>query len=309
MSKKMISAVIILLSVILLSSPALSEGEWDRDAHEHWQTNEAGDRINAGTHRAEDGFCEICQSEIWLFEDGSCDINNYSSEGDLIRYSYYEADGTLESDYVYVFQYDENGNKAFSFTYLFGIMIEETEYRLDPVGESIVSKVTSYSDDGTVSVNIADQFGNIVSGTITDENGNVLFEQNFTYTYDSDGFPTYMVENSRFDDGTSFRMESDALGNRIFEAQYAPDGSVIYEYHFAYEYDEHGRMIHDTVLENGAPVFESFYAYSSDPYDFWGYQCRTIDHMEDGSTIVCDLNEMGEIIKETSYDANGNIIS
>lgn len=309
MNKKSLIVCILLFSLLLLTGFALCESEWDRDPYEHWPKNDAGERANASAHRLNDGICEICLSEIWFFDDGSCDVSNYNADGDMIRYSYFEADGMLTEDYEYIFKYGADGMKVSSSTYNFGILIEESEYGTDPNGESIISKSISYPGDGTKCTSISDQYGNVISAVITGEDGSVLFEQDYAYTYDNEGFPNYTIETSRFDDGTSFRLEIDALGNRVLEIQYAADGSIIYEYHYTYEYDEHGRMIHESILEDGAPVFESFYAYSADPYDFWGYQYRTIDHMEDGSKIVCELNEMGEIIKETAYDANGNVLS
>ena len=197
--------------------------------------------------------------------------------------------------------------KLHSFTYYFNVLIEETEYAIDPFGFSVVKKMIGYNDDGSESSIECDEYGNTVLSRMTDADGKIVFEENFEYTYGEDGFPTHTIQTSRFDDGSIFRMEADAMGNRLFETQTDPDGSIVYAYEYAYEYDERGRMIRELISEDGRPSFESFYAYEDD--GFWGYQYRTVDYFTDGSKTVCDLDEFGEIITETMYDAEGNVIS
>ena len=141
------------------------------------------------------------------------------------------------------------------------------------------------------------------------ENGNLVFEETFEYTYGDDGFPLRTIQSTRFDDGSTFRMESDEMGNRVFETQIDADGAVVYAFDYSYEYDENGRMLREIISEDGRITYETLYAYSDDPDDFWGYQCMTIDYFENGSKTVCELDEFGDIISETSYNADGNIIS
>lgn len=300
----LISAVI-----ILLLNVSLAEEAWDRDEGEHWKINESGEKTSAGAHKVTDFVCEICQSNIWPYEDGTVDITNFNELGDMTRYSYYDETGALADDYVYAYTYDENGMKKTSMTYYFGILVEECTHGADPFGESITLTCISYSDDGSESSYLSDEYGNIVSSVFKDAAGNILYEETYAYTYDADGFPTYTIKRASHDDGTKFLTETDALGNPVVDIQYAPDGSIVYEYHYAYEFDEGGRMVREVMSEDGKPIFESRYAYTDDLYDFWGYQCMTIDYLEGGGKTVCELDEFGDILSETTYDKDGNIIS
>ncbi|MBQ1256751.1 MAG: hypothetical protein IIW08_00905 [Clostridia bacterium] len=307
MKKSRTFFIFLALIIFLLIPHALSEVQWERDMYEHWHLDETGRRIDVGAHRLDDIVCEICLSNVWMFEDGTCDITNYNEYEDIVRNSYYEADGMMLDDYVYIYSYDEDGNKLSSLTYYFGILIEEAEYGLDPFGDSVLKKTIGYNDDGSESVILCDEYGNTLSSTVTAEDGRVLFEESYEYTYGDDGFPIHTVQKSLFDDGSCFIFELDEMGNQLFETQIESDGTVVYAYTHTYEYDERGRMLSERVAENERPVFETFYTYESD--DFWGYQSMTIDYFEDGSKTVCEMDEYGEIIKETHYNADGEIIS
>lgn len=309
MNKKLSFILFLTLALSLLISSALSETVWERDPKEHWIVDANGGRTQVGAHQMNDVVCEICQSDIWLYDDGTCDITNYNEYEDVTRNSYYDADGALLDDYVYVYNYDGNGKKLFSFTYYFGILIEESEYALDPTGESVMKKSVGYNDDGSESIIECDIYGNTILSRMTDAQGQVIFEETYEYTYADDGFPIHTIQSSRFEDGTSFYVESDEMGNRISETQIDPDGTVVYAYDYTYDYDDNGRMLRELVSQYGQPVFETYYAYTEDPYDFFGYQCMTIDYFEDGSKVVCELDEFGEILRETAYDAEGNIES
>lgn len=309
MKKRIVFFVLFIVSIFLMSAFALSENMWERDPYMHWHEDENGMRTDEGAHVFDDIVCEVCQSNVWLYDDGMCDINNFNEFDELIRYSYFDAEGMLIDDYVYIYEYDENGNKLTSSTYYFETLVEVSEYALDPFGFTVQKSVCGFSDDGSESSYLCDEYGNIVSSKITDAEGNIIFSETYEYTYDDEGMPTYTIQKSIFDDGIVHYQESDGMGNKVIDAQYNPDGSVIYEYKYLYEYDEMGRMIKEVITEDGNPIFESHYAYSDDAYDLWGYQCMTIDYYEDGSITVSDIDEYGEIIKETTYDAEGNIVS
>lgn len=307
MKKRAVFFALLMFAFMMLISCALSEPLWERDMREHWLVDENGARTEVGAHQLNDIFCEICASEIWMYEDGTCDITNYNEYEDIVRNSYYEADGMMTDDYVYVYSYDENGRKLHSFTYYFGILIEEAEYALDMYGDSILKKMTGYNDDGSESITLCDEHGNTVLSRMTTADGHVVFEETFEYTYGEDGFPIRTIQKTNFDDGSYFIFELDEMGNHLFETQVDSDGTVVYAYTHSYDYDDNGRMLAEHVYENSRPVFETFYRYEEG--DFWGYQYMTIDYFEDGSKLVCELDEFSEIIHETTYNPEGEIIS
>ncbi len=308
MKKRISFCVLLLVSVFFMTALALSENAWERDPNMHWHEDENGVKTDEGAHVLDDVVCEICQSTIWLYDDGMCDINNFNEYDELTHYSYFDADGTLIDDYVYVYKYDENGNKLTSSAYYFETLVEESEYGLDPFGFTVQKSVTSYLDDGSISAYLCDEYGNIVSSRITDAEGNITIDETYEYTYNEEGMPLYTIQKIRFDDGIIAYRETDEMGNSIIEAQYNPDGSVIFEFKFLYEYDELGRMTKQTATEDDRPLYENHYAYE-DRYDLWGYQIRSIEYLEDGSKIVYEFDEYGETISETTYDAEGNIVS
>ena len=308
MKKKLLFLTILAVVAALSSVTALCcDLEWKRTPNEHWLVDEWGDKYSIGAHEMADIFCTVCQSEIWQYDDGSCDINNYDEHDELIHYSCFDEAGVLTDDYFYLYGYDENGLKANSFTYYFDTLIEEAVYGIDPFGESIILHCRTYNDDGSICTSVMDEYGNTVSSVTTDAAGVVLFEETYAYTYDSDGFPVYTIQNILFDDGTKFHLETNDRGNNIVEIQYDPDGSKLYEYHYAYEYDANGRLLHETVSEGDRSICENFYAYSDDIFDLWGYQYMSVDYQEDGGKIVYEMDEYGEVIRETAYDADGNI--
>ncbi len=307
MKKRCVFFVFLALTLSLLASRALCESLWERDPYEHWHLDEAGNRIDIGGHQMNDIICEICFSEIWAYDDGTCDISNYNEYEDFIRYSHFEADGMLTDDYVYLYNYDDNGSMLNSFTYYFGLLIEEAEYAIDPFGESVLKQMIGYNDDGSESIMLCDEYGNTIVSRMMSADGQVVFEETYEYTYGDDGFPIHTLQKTVFDDGSYFIFELDEMGNHLFETQIDGDGTVIYAYTHTYDYDENGRILAEHVYENDRPVYENFYAYEGD--DFWGYQSMTIDYFENGSKTVCELDENGEIIKETNYNSDGEVIS
>ncbi|MBR3927620.1 MAG: hypothetical protein IKJ65_01305 [Clostridia bacterium] len=307
MKKSVLFSLLLALALSLFAFCAFSETAWERNVHEHWILNENEERTEVGAHQMNDAVCEICQSNIWMFDDGTCDVSNYNEYEDLTRYSYYDQDGAILDDYVYVYTYNDSGVKTHSMTYYFGVLIEETEYSVDPFGYSIKKRALGYNDDGSTSVTECDEYGNVLVSRITAADGRVVLDAKYEYTYGEDGFPTYAIQDTVFEDGSLYHLETDGMGNIAYETQTDSDGTVVYAHAYTYEYDEQGRVIVDRIWEDGQIIFESFYAYEGD--NFWGYQCMTIDYFENGSKTVCEINENGEIVKETNYNSDGEVIS
>lgn len=97
MKKFLFMTLALLLSTSLLCAGFAREelaDSWDRDAREHWQTSETGEKQNGEAHVFDDnGVCTICGAEVWLYDDGMADVYNYTPYGDMARYSAYDADG------------------------------------------------------------------------------------------------------------------------------------------------------------------------------------------------------------------------
>lgn len=308
MTRKTLILVLSAVILCLLASFAVGEELWDRDAKEHWHVNEAGERTDVGEHKLVEDECEVCKSAFWMYEDGMCDVSNYNEWGDMTRYSYYAADGSVLDDYKYIFQYDENGNRLSMTIYYFDTLIEVSEYGVNSNGETITKTILGYSADGSESAYLCDDYGNIVSCKITSADGRMIFEETYEYTYGENGFPVHTLQTSRFEDGTYVVVETDDMGNRLHETQYNADGTVVYNFTYEYQYDENDRLISEITLEDGKPVFENRYTYTDDE-DFWGYQSTVIDYLEDGGKVVHELDEFGDTISVTTYDAQGNVVS
>ena len=103
------------------------------------------------------------------FEDGTKLYNEYSVEGDTLRETKYNKDGSVEYDHKTVHEYDENGKKKSEKTYDGDRLIQEVKYILvtaDSWGGGIYNReVTTYNEDGTIWIVIYNENGEVVDAT------------------------------------------------------------------------------------------------------------------------------------------------
>lgn len=286
-------------------------GGWERNAKEHWQLCEDGEKLNVGAHTLNDeDICTVCGSSVLSYDDGKASVSDYDEHGDQIRHTYYAADGTKISETF-------------------------TEYATDADGNCYEVKSTEYQYIyGKVYIGEYNEYGDQTARTISDLDGNVEHTDRFEREYNDEGepiwlkvyandvlvqevtgFKTYVDEDSymRFpeavidywEDGTRIVTAYRDDGEVATETYYKADGTVEKEITYIYESDSEGNRTSIKAYESEHLIKESEYAL--DEYG-WSYKAKETEYYEDGSKTVYEYDEDGELVSETKYDAEGNEI-
>lgn len=286
-------------------------GGWDRDAKQHWQVCEDGEKMNVGEHTLdEESICTVCGSMVEDYGDGQFIVNNHDEHGDTIRYTYYDADGSVVEE-------------------------EFTEYGLDAEGNCYEKKTTQYNySDEVVYISEYNEYGDQTSRTVTDLEGNVeqvdRFEREYndegeaiwekTYTNDVlvweiTGYKVYEGEDytmrypeaviTYYEDGTKMVITYGDNGEVAKETTYNADGEVESEQTYTYETDAEGNWTSIKVYEGERLVKDTEYAVDADGYN---YISKETEYREDGSKTVYEYDANGELVSESQYDAEGNLI-
>lgn len=274
--------------------------EWERDLHKHWQLNESGLPVNSGEHTLDDAFvCTVCGSEIWDFGDGSGDVNNYDTLGNLLHYTGFGADGAILNDSRHRLTYNEDGIVVLDQEFIGGVLYGEYVYTADADGNQIPVTQTAYNEDGTVSTNWYDEYGNCVRAAIFDAEGKLDSEMLMEYAVSDEGWHYEAKTTVRFAQGECFYSEQNQYGDKIRAINTDADGTKWLDRVYEFEYAD-GMKRHMQAFENGVLVAETF-------YDEEGCNSKDIEYMEDGSCIVYTYDENGDTV-ETVYDAAGNLM-
>lgn len=261
--------------------------EWERDAKEHWRVLDNGEKADAAAHVMQDVFCEVCESEIWLFDDGYADVSNYNDYGELVRSTAYDETGEVAYDCVFAYGYDENGVKLWEKQYEQGWFVSEAVYALNAEGENWPVWSAAYYDDGTSARNEYDEHGNVIKAYTYDVDGSVTYESTSEYALNADGW-YYEKRQVVVMEGTTFINEYNEYGDWTYVNITEADGMVISDAHCEYEYQD-GVKVSSKQYEAGVLIFESY-------YDEWGQLVKEIEHMEDGTVEVYEFDENGDLI-------------
>lgn len=280
--------------------------QWDRNGERHWKLCECGEKLDAGQHELRGEVCTVCGSEVWLM-DGMADVYNYNEFGETVRWSSYDGAGEVIADWVYEFEHDVDGNLVSGKTYESGILMEESEYKVES-GISVLAKTTSYSVDGSYFFNEFDEVGNITFMRSCTAEGELVMEASFEYQVDAEGMYYTSKAAERYADGTGAVTERNEYGDCISRISYDTDGNVASEETCQWEYDSEGNWVSSETYLNGILSQESTYALGEDEYGTWIYAEQTISYFEDGSKTVCTYNLNHELIDAVIYDAAGNVM-
>ncbi|MBQ3507365.1 MAG: hypothetical protein IJA91_02340 [Clostridia bacterium] len=286
-------------------------GEWDRNTKEHWQVCEDGEKLNVGAHVSdEEGLCSICNSMIYEYDDGTSDVNTYDEHGDPIRYTLYNADGSVSYETF-------------------------TEYAVDADGNRYEVKTTDYDHTNGMIYTVAyNEYGDPTGRTVSDMEGNVeqvdcwereynaegdpIWEKSYTndvLVQEITGYKTVVLDDvsmrfpetviDYYDDGTKLVSVNGDNGEVAKETYYKADGTVEKELTHTYEYDSEGNPTSIKVYQGERLVYETEYALDADG---WIYVTKETEYHEDGSKTVYEYDANGALVSESQYDAEGNLI-
>lgn len=304
-------------------------GGWQMDAEKHWHVCENGENVDEEPHKLENDVCTVCGSEIFTYEDGSAQLAVYDEQGNCTQLSVYGTDGSVERT---EYEYNEDGSWMSEKVYTDEVLSAERTYEVDADGLQTPITEILYNEDGSYTGMEYDVFGELVIEVYVDAQGNTEHELRYEHTYDdanhkektmtySDGV---LIEETEYingtnedgswsmsakttvyhDDGTKTVTDSDEELNWFTEITYDAEGNVTEELRYEYEKNEEGEDIGSKGYRNG-DLFQEFAQVTNADGEVTGFM--EINYAEDGGKTVCEYDENFEVIKETVYDADGNI--
>lgn len=296
-----------------------------------------GNVLNSQEYKNEyDASGNIMRCEY--FVDGVLQsLEEYQATGDggtqLSSVSYYSDSGT---DCMF---YDENSNMISSVHYNTEQEITEevkNEYALNDSGDYYNCLRISLYDDGTKFETAYTQYEDVSYRYEYDAQGNLVCEEVWEYGYNAEGKPDwvkqyengaliYEIKNfavytddwditSRYPeneaeyyaDGTRLERFNGTNSEPELETMYNADGSVSYVRRYVYELFDDGNWKRIQVYQDEALLFDTEYV--MDAENILSRKATMTEYLDDGTKIIYEYDDNEELISQTHYDANGNVI-
>ena len=295
--KKFVGLLIVLLMMVTGvcaasrdDAPAYPVFDWERDARSHWQLQADGSKTDAQVHDLDEEsmLCTVCGTEVWLFDDGSAELTNYNEQGETVRSTSCDENGEATSSVVFIYEYDEVGNKTREYQFENGVYVAQTVYALNEEGENQPLWSESYYDDNTWARNEYDAHGNCIKAYTYDENDAVTSEITTEYALGDDGW-YYEARSTTVMEGATFISEYNQYGDKTYTYICDAAQGVLFETRRVYEYKD-GQAVYCKQYEQDVLVMETF-------YDESGNTVKEIEHLEDGTVIVYEYDEDGNLIE------------
>lgn len=286
-------------------------GPWDRDAKEHWQVCEDGEKLNVAAHTFdEESICTVCKSTVDMTDDGEAYVNTYDEQNNLIRYTYYGADGSAISEILSEYATDADGNyyekKSTEYDYAKSVIYisEYNEYE-DQTARTVMDLDGKVQQKDRFEREYNDEGEAIWEKTYIDD---VLVMEITGYKTYTDGeysvrFPESVIEYN--EDGSKLVIKYNEQGEVGKEISYNADGTVEAALNYVYEYDTEGNYKNIKTYDGEMLIKDSEYDISADG---WSYMAKETEYHADGTKTVREYDENDELIGETKYDAEGNPI-
>lgn len=279
---------------------------YERDAKDHWQLCECGEEVNRAAHKLVDVTCTVCGSEVWTDDDGSANVYNYDTNGDLLRTTSYDAGGNVTCDQTRVYAYDEEGDLTGLTTFENGQLSGETEFAPGSDGLWYEARYTGYHGDGSRFTNEYNETGDRLVFLSYDANGVLQEESRYEYAQTADGETYNSKVSSVFADGSTSVCEYNEQFDILREAICDADGTAISDLRYEYEYDEKGRKKTEKRYQGDILIEEFFYKTIEDEDGWTNYAEKIIAYIEDGSRHIITTAEDGTETL-TIIDADGTV--
>ena len=163
----------------VLQESWLADGSLDRTKRYEYDYNEDGDRLwvkeylndalvyevlNFAEGSDGDGsFWRYPENTIDYYEDGSKLVIHCDEYGAVETETHYAADGSVEREMRYTYEYDDEGNVTRGFVYENDRLTMETEYALSADGWSYKCRETEYFGEGAKTVREYDESEELIS--------------------------------------------------------------------------------------------------------------------------------------------------
>ena len=319
-----------------------ADGSIESEDRVEYTHDDNGNLINQKTYTNGQFSCEYKFSltdtgesylfrDIYYYEDGTRDSSTYDENEHVLASYSYDADGALvlASEYLYA----EDGTCIGEKTYEGEHLAAEQEFQLDKDGFSITAKQTFYQEDGSFFSLEFDEYGNEIFEGYYTADGILETELRYENEYDLEGHQTLrrIYNNGRLTEETEYLFGSDDSGewsrsgkNTIYhedgsktvsnsdpdgawssEITYLADGSVADEQYYEYFTDENGENIGSKGYRNGV-LTEEVQSIQNEQGETTGL--IMIEYAEDGGKTVREYDDVLDLVKETVYDAAGNVL-
>lgn len=286
----------------------IAEASWDRNAAEHWQVCQCGEKMEIQAHTLDEAVrCTVCGSDVWTYDDGLADVMNYDAQGNLLRSSSYEGD-TLLSEMTAEYAYDADGNMVSEKQYYDGVLSSENTFQMNGEGEFVYLRSVFYNDDGSCFVNAYDENGNTTYVCEMDVSGSVINESKMEYALDANGCYYQVKLEDILEDGTIYTSTYDTHGENNTRVKIDAEGNVVFEEVYEREYDEEGNMLWEKIYRNGMLASEIVSYAEVTTEDYWcRYPEQTIEYYEDGTKQVSEYGKNTMVAREIFYNADGSV--
>jgi len=297
------------------------------------QKTYGNDVLNSEYEYAKDsnGEAYVCK-EVYYYDDGAKDSNEYDENGNVLYSAAYDETGAVM--YAYEYEYSPEAGWMHEKAYEGDRLTSEQEFLMDEEGNQITTRYVYYNEDGSSSVTEYDELGNETLVAYYDADGNPESEARYENEYDAEGNlilrRTYEGDRlteemeylfgsdedgswsmsgkttTYYEDGSKHVEDSDPEGTWSTETTYDADGNVVEELRYEYEEDENGEFVGSKGYRDGR-LFQEVQTIQGADGETTG--TIWIDYHEDGGRTVTEYDETFELVKETIYDAAGNVVS
>ncbi len=273
------------------------------DLESHYYLCECGEKIDEAQHKFEDTYCEECKVGVVEFDDGWKELAIYGEKEEPILSKIYDDNGELVTETVYEYEYDENQNLKKMTIYEDGVLVTENEYSIDELTGLYMSQSIEHHEDGKI-VSEYDKWWNLIKETEYNTRNEVLSVTRYEYTYGEDGI---VLGKKIYEDGELAReneyiADDDGTTYIVKAIVYSETAIVLTEN----TYDEDYNFTLSKVYSNGVLTSETQFSLHS-LFDT-PYISLVTMYGEDGSKVVSELDEDGNLVKMWVYDSKGNLI-
>ncbi len=316
------------LSAAFAEESDLPRFEWERDGFQHWHVDAKGQKTDLGAHQLAESRCTVCGGEVWAFDDGSADVSDYNEQGDLVRYTSFAEDGSINIELFYAYEYDEEGRMLLSREYTGTELTGEMAYIITEEGLSLPDQQLTWYADGSWDLHEYDRNSDLIHTASFDPNGDVTYEEFSEYAPAAEGATYEAKRTALYADGTSQITEYNAQGLTLRDTEMYTDGaSIVTLYNeqgdpvsvttynaeeqpeavqtYEYEYAEDGSKRLCLAYMDGALVIRTEYA--ADEYGYAAPARETV-YSADGVYTVFTFDEYGEVLSESTFSADGTPI-
>ena len=312
--KKYVVSIICLAFALVISACAkehvhTAAGDWQVDLNSHWKVcADCDETVEPAVHTLNDeSVCSVCNCEIFTFDDGTS-LSRYDENGNPLMLAEYGLDGKLITKSVYEYEYDQQGNMLASKQTTDDILTEESKYTVIE-GESVIEKTVYYYEDGSKFTNEYDQYGNVILLEEFDADGNVISRSESVYTQLEDGQWYESACTSEELDGSTTVAQYDEKNNNTSIIYYDAEGNEVGTKNWEYVYGEDDYKVSEKQYENNVLVAEIVYKLIETPDYTVNFQEIVTEYDADGGKTVTVYDENDEVLSETKYDADGNVIA